>query len=85
VIVDPVAAGLIVVIGTTATHNESAYLLYLGKCHEPAPTACIVSGDIIHSNESEASRNRWNANRAVLLSLCEELIERKANHKERRG
>jgi len=43
-----------VVIGTTATYNESAHMLYLGKRHEPAPTACICDEPIIHSYESEA-------------------------------
>ena len=50
-VVDPVTAALVVVIGTTATHNESAHLLYLGKSHEPAPTACIAAKPIIHSLE----------------------------------
>jgi hypothetical protein len=63
------AGTLVVVIGTPATHNESANLLYLGKCHEPAPTACIVSKPIIHSNKWEAIWNRWKESRAMLLSL----------------
>jgi hypothetical protein len=62
-------AALVVVIGTTATHNESANLLYLGKNHEPTPTACICSKPIIHSCKSEAIRKRWNANIAVLSSV----------------
>jgi len=84
-VIDPVTATLIVVIGPTATYNESANLLYLGESHEAAPTGCITSKPIIHSLEWEAIRIRWKTNRAVLLSLCEALIERKATHKERRG
>jgi hypothetical protein len=84
-VIDPMTAALIVVIGTTAAHNESAHLLYLGKSHQPTPTACIASKPIIHSLEWEAIGIYWKAIRAVLLSLCEALIERKANHKERRG
>jgi hypothetical protein len=84
-VIDPVTAALIVVIGTTATYNERANLLYLGESHEPAPTGCMFSKPIIHSLEWEAIWIRWNAIRAMLLSLCEALIERKATHKERRG
>jgi hypothetical protein len=84
-VIDPMTTALVVVIGATATHNESANLLYLGKSHEPAPTACIDTKPIIHSLKWEAIWIRWNANRAVLLSPCEVLIERKATHKERRG
>ena len=84
-VVDPVTAALVVVIGTTATHNESANLLDLGKSHEPAPIACINSNPIIHSLKREANGYRWNESVAVLLSLCDALIERKANHTERRG
>jgi hypothetical protein len=65
-VVDPMTAALVVVIRTTATHNESANLLYLGKSHEPAPTACICDEPIIHSYKSEAIRKRWNASIAVL-------------------
>jgi hypothetical protein len=50
-VVDPMAAALVVVIGATATHNESANLLYLGKSHKSAPTACINSKPIIHSHK----------------------------------
>jgi len=68
-VVDPVAAALIVVIGTTATHNKRAHLLYLGKRHGPTPTACINKKRIIHSIEPEVIQNRWKKNVAVLLSL----------------
>jgi hypothetical protein len=68
-VVDPVAAALVVVIGTTATHYKRAHLLYLGKRHGPAPTACINEKPIIHSIEREVIQNRWKNNAAVLLSL----------------